>query len=193
MLVTSLLCYCSTLRQKRFGDQNSHRHLKAVINNFDVTVPSTTLMLPKRERQRCINHFISLKYYGDIERAYWRPLTDSSRTSSQSSVYWEWWPSKVNWGHSDLQWKRYSNSFEFGFDESSNFCGRLNYRGSFKSDLFAEMRLSASEKFHPHPNLKKASRIKETKPTIESVNDTLWETFKPQKWTFRIQQIDFSI
>ena len=54
------------------------------------------------------------------------------------------------------------NSFEFEFDESSNFCGRLNYRGSFKSDLFAEMRLSASEKFHPHPNFKKASRIKET-------------------------------
>lgn len=47
------------------------------------------------------------------------------------------------------------NSFEFEFDESSNFCGRLNYRGSFKSDLFAEMRLSASEKFHPQPNFKK--------------------------------------
>ena len=61
--------------------------------------PSSTSMLPKRDGQRCKNRFISMKYYGDIERAYWRPLTDSSRTSSQSSIYWEWWPSKVNWGH----------------------------------------------------------------------------------------------
>ena len=182
MLVTAFLCWCP----------NRHHHLIAAINNF-VQHPSTTSMLLQRDWQRCKNCFISAKYYGDIERAYWRPLTYSSRTSSQSSVYWEWWPSKVNWGHLDLQWLGYSNSFEFGFDESSNFCGRLNYRGSFKSDLFAEMRLSASEKFHPHPNFKKTSKIKETKLTIESVNDTLWETFKPQKWAFRIQQIDFSI
>ena len=76
------------------------------------------------------------------------------------------------------------NSFEFEFDESSNFCGRLNYRGSFKSDLFAEMRLSASEKFHPHPNFKKMSKIKETKPTIESVNDTLLLNLKNEHLGF---------
>ena len=112
-----------------------------------------------------------------IARVHFQVITENDDLSRSSTVIWDHlllalFPTS----RGDKQYLLY-NSVDFV--ESSHFCGRFGNHGlqgsSFKSDLFAEMRLSASEKMHPHPILKKKMfKIpKETKPSIESVNDTL--------------------